>query len=135
MTDSLNTGALTVSQALGNLVVVVGTGPIGLTFALGLTRRGMPSLIVNAAEDISHEGFRAIFPPFVNLAQADTAAMLLAAARATYPNLIELHVGHRVVAPLTTYDTERRATAVNDLARQAATRLKVASDVSALVRA
>jgi 3-(3-hydroxy-phenyl)propionate hydroxylase len=40
-------------------VVVVGAGPVGLAAALGLARRGVPALVLEAADSVSH-GSRAI---------------------------------------------------------------------------
>lgn len=137
------------SQAPHTPVLIVGAGPVGLTLALCLARRGVPCMLVEVADDISREGSKAIciqeasleileraatgcgqaiaergvtwtigrtsyrstalfsthfeptggvFPPFVNLAQADTTALLLTAAQGAYRDLIELRFGHRVVA-------------------------------------
>lgn len=137
------------SRAPHTPVLIVGAGPIGLTLALCLARRGVPSLLVEGADDICREGSKAIciqeasleiveraapgcgqtiaergvtwttgrtsyrstelfftqfaptgavFPPFVNLSQADTTALLLQAARRAYSDLIELRFGQRVVA-------------------------------------
>src|SRR3712207_7583738 len=56
-----------------------------------------------------------LFPPFVNIAQAETVALLLAAARGIYPDLIELRFGERVVELEGDADavTDRKSTRLN----------------------
>jgi 3-(3-hydroxy-phenyl)propionate hydroxylase len=44
----------------GKPVIIVGAGPVGLAAALCLARQGVPSLVLEAKPDISHEGSRAI---------------------------------------------------------------------------
>ncbi len=41
-------------------IIIVGAGPVGLTAALMLARQGLPSIVVEAQNDISQEGSKAV---------------------------------------------------------------------------
>ncbi len=51
---------MTAKKSKQQPVIIIGAGPVGLTAALTLAKQGLPSIVVEAQDDISQEGSKAV---------------------------------------------------------------------------
>lgn len=73
--DKSSNGSGTLSSTQNNRVIIVGAGPVGLTTALLLGRRGIPYVVIEAADGLAQELRASTFhPPTLDMLAAEGVA-------------------------------------------------------------